>query len=275
MQSQAPARRNPFRGLSARDWGLVLGRFFSMIWLAAGFGALLWGVFGLYTTLVHKAPLALIQVEGDINTTDRDQLSRQLKATVKGSYFGTDLIAIRDAVIVSPWVESMSVQRRWPDGIRVLVIEKKAVARWGEKNYLSARGEIFQPKPGTPSAELPLLFGPAGKAGYVMEQYRSLNERLRPTGQQVVELHLTERMTWFIKLASGMEIIVDQNQFNDKMQRYFWLYDKELKPYADRIARVDLRYRNGLALSWKDGMAVPVINNQLKKLEQVATQDGR
>ena len=120
-----------------------------------------------------------------------------------------------------------------------------------------------------------MLFGPAGKTGYVMEQYRSLNERLRPIGQQVVELHLTERMTWFLKLASGMEIILDQSQFNEKLQRFLWLYTRELQPYADRIGRVDLRYRNGLALSWKEGMAVPVVNNQLKKQEQVATQDGR
>ncbi|RZU35378.1 cell division protein FtsQ [Fluviicoccus keumensis] len=275
MQSQAPASRNPFRNIPFRNWVLVLGRFFSLAWLLAGLVALLWGMFGLYSVLVHKAPLAIIQVEGDINSSDRDELARRLKATVRGSYFGTDLVAIRDVVIASPWVESMSVQRRWPDGIRVLVIEKKAVARWGEKNYLSARGEIFQPKPGESDSGLPLLFGPTGKAAYVMEQYRSLNERFRPLKQQVVELHLTERMTWFLKLASGTEIIIDQSQFNDKLQRFFWLYEKQLKPYADRIARVDLRYRNGLAVSWKDGMSVPVVNNQLKKLEQVATQDGR
>lgn len=275
MQLPASVSRNPFRNLNCRGWGLALGRFLSLVWLLAGFVLLLWGMFGLYAELVRKAPIALVQVEGDISPSDREELSIRLKQVVNGSYFGTDLQAIRDTVIASPWVESMSVDRRWPDGIRVMVIEKKAVARWGEKNYLSARGEIFQPKPGAGSSELPMLFGPAGKTGYVMEQYRSLNERLRPIGQQVVELHLTERMTWFLKLASGMEIILDQSQFNEKLQRFLWLYTRELQPYADRIGRVDLRYRNGLALSWKEGMAVPVVNNQLKKQEQVATQDGR
>lgn len=276
MQIQAPAGRHALRGLPLRTWGLRAGRLFSLLWLLAAFAALLWGMFGLYSELVRKAPLTLVQVEGDISVADRDELAARLKPVVKGSYFGADLMAIRDAVISSPWVESMSVQRRWPDGIRVRVIEKKAVARWGEKNYLSARGEIFQPKPGAGSTDLPLLFGPAGKAGLVMEQYRSLNERFRPIGQQVVELHLTERMTWFLRFASGIELIIDQSQFNDKLQRFLWLYDQQLQPYADRIARVDLRYRNGLAVAWKDGMAVPVVNNQLKKLEQqVITQDGR
>ena len=275
MQTQAPAGRNLFRNLSFRKPALMLGRFFSVIWLLCGFMALAWGFVGLYAELVRKAPLAIIQVEGDISPADRDELSSRLKPVVKGSYFGTDLMTIRDAVIASPWVESMSVQRRWPDGIRVRVIEKKAVARWGEKNYLSARGEIFQPKPGAAGSELPLLFGPEGKTAFVMEQYRSLNERFRPTGMHVVELHLTERMTWFLKFNSGMELILDQRQFNDKLQRFLWLWDKELQPNADRIARVDLRYRNGLAVAWKAGMEVPVVNNQLRKLEQVTRQDGR
>lgn len=273
MQTQAPA--GPIRKLSLQTAGRLIAHALSWLWVVFGVLALGWGGYGLYSELVRKAPLALIQVEGDISPADREELASRLKASVKGSYFGTDLIAIRDAVILSPWVESMSVQRRWPDGIRVLVIEKKAVARWGEKNYLSARGEIFQPKPGAEGSQLPLLFGPAGKTAYVMEQYRNLNALLRPIGHQVTELHLTERMTWFLKLASGMEIVIDQSQFNEKLQRFLWLYGRELQPYSDRIARVDLRYRNGLALSWKEGMAVPVINNQLQKLEQVTTQDGR
>ena len=61
--------------------------------------------------------------------------------------------------------------------------------------------------------------------------------------------------------------ILDQNQINDKLQRFLWLYQRELAPYADRIASVDLRYRNGLAVAWKEGQAVPVSNNQLQRLQ--------
>ena len=36
-----------------------------------------------------------------------------------------------------------------------------------------------------------------------MEQYRSFNERFRPLNLRVVELHLTERRTWFIHFDNG------------------------------------------------------------------------
>jgi cell division protein FtsQ len=267
MPSHAPVNQSALVLTGTQRNLRTLWRILSFLWLVAALAFLGWGLMGLMAELERKAPLALVQVEGDISVADREELAVRLKAVVKGSYFSTDLVAIRDAVLASPWVESMSVQRRWPDGIRVLVVEKKAVARWGDKGYLSARGEVFQPKAGHEGTDLPLLFGPRGKTAYVMEQYRSFNDRFRDLKMRVTELHLTERRTWFIRFDNGMQLILDQNQINDKLQRFLWLYQRELAPYADRIAGVDLRYRNGLAVAWKEGQAVPVSNNQLQRLQ--------
>lgn len=245
-----------------RQWR-TLWRVLSFLWLLVGLGLLAWGVWGLWIQLQEKAPLAVVHIEGDISPTDRDELSARLKKVVQGSYFSTDLVAIRDAVLMSPWVESMSVQRRWPDGIRVLVVEKKAVARWGENKFLSAKGEVFQPKIGHNVTNLPLLFGPMGKTEYVMEQFRSFNDLLRPLNLRIVELHLTERRTWFMTMDNGLQVVLDQNQVHEKLQRFLWVYQRILSPYADRIERIDLRYRYGLAVKWKEGQAVAVVNNQL------------
>jgi|JI8StandDraft_1071087.scaffolds.fasta_scaffold82919_2 cell division protein FtsQ len=247
-----------------RQWR-TLWRVLSFLWLLAGMAILTWGMWGLWIELQKKAPLAVVHIEGDIRPADREELSARLKTVVQGSYFSTDLVAIRDAVLLSPWVESLSVQRRWPDGIRVMVVEKKAVARWGNERFLSAKGEIFQPKTGLENTALPLLFGPRGKTAYVMEQYRSFNERFRPLNLRVVELQLTERRTWFIHFDTGLELILDQNQVNEKLQRFLWLYQRELAAHAARIERIDLRYRHGLAVKWKAGQALTVKNNQLNK----------
>jgi cell division protein FtsQ len=122
-------------------------------------GGFAWGAWSLWVDLQKKAPLAVVHIEGDINPVDREDLAKRLKTVVHGSYFSTDLVAIRDAVLLSPWVESLSVQRRWPDGIRVMIVEKKAVARWGEQRFLSAKGEIFQPKAGEKLSDLPYCLG--------------------------------------------------------------------------------------------------------------------
>ena len=56
---------------------------------------------------------------------------------------------------------------------------------------------------------LPVLFGPATKSMQVMEQYRAMNSILRGLGMTIVELELTERMSWFLRLDNGIRLVID------------------------------------------------------------------
>ena len=96
-----------------------------------------------------------------------------------------------------------------------------------------------------------------------MEQFRSFNDLLRPLNLRVVELHLTERRTWFMTMDNGLQVVLDQTQVHEKLQRFLWVYQRILSPHAPSIERIDLRYRYGLAVKWKEGQAVAVVNNQL------------
>jgi cell division protein FtsQ len=40
-----------------------------------------------------------------------------------------------------------------------------------------------------------------------------------------------------------------------KMRRFIAIYDKTLKDQITNIARVDLRYANGLAVGWREPLA--------------------
>lgn len=252
----------PILTTKQRRWR-TLWRVLSFLWLLVGLCVFMWGAWGLWHDLQKKAPLAVVHIEGDIRPQDREELSQRLKTLVHGSYFSTDLIAIRDNILLSPWVESLLIQRRWPDGIRVTIVEKKAVARWGNGQFVSAKGDIFTPKQGQHATDLPLLYGPVGKTEYLMAQYRHFNERFRPLNLRVAELHLTERRTWYIHFDNGLQLVLDQTEINTKLQRFLWLYQRELRPYLSRIERIDLRYRYGLAVKWKEGQALTVSLNQL------------
>jgi len=41
------------------------------------------------------------------------------------------------------------------------------------------------------------------------------------------------------------------------MRRFIAIYDKTLKDQITNIARVDLRYNNGLAVGWREQAAAP------------------
>jgi cell division protein FtsQ len=43
----------------------------------------------------------------------------------------------------------------------------------------------------------------------------------------------------------------------EKMRRFVSVYEKALKEHNTNIARVDLRYPNGLAVAWREQPAAP------------------
>lgn len=209
------------------------------------------GVVQVVQQWLARAPVASVQVDGELRHVDKRAVAAALAPVVSGNYFTVDLVAIHDAVSASEWVDEVRVSRRWPDGIRIHIREKQPVAHWGQQGLISSRGELFAPVQAESMDGLPVLFGPVSKSVQVMEQYRAMNSILRGLGMTIVELELTERMSWFLRLDNGIRLVIDQVDTIEKLQRFAYLYERQLKPDAENIASIDLRYRNGVSVGWK------------------------
>lgn len=219
--------------------------------LAIGAIVLLLGCITFLKQWSGRTAISSVQVDGVFRQVDRSEVAQRLAPVVTGSYFSVDLPAIQESAKALPWIEEATVTRQWPDQIHVQLAEKQAVARWGEAGLISTRGELFVPVDAEGVDGLPILFGPNDKVRYVMEQYRAMNSILRLIGLRIIELQLTDRMTWFLKMDNGIEIVVDQMNPIEKLQRFAYLYRRQLAPDVAKIASIDLRYRNGVAVGWK------------------------
>ena len=94
----------------------------------------------------------------------------------------------------------------------------------------------------------------------MMRRYNEINQLFLPVNVRLKELYLTERMTWFMQFDSGLRVIVDQDQTMSKLQRLSHLAQSDLKPVWSKISSIDLRYRNGLAIQWKNSTSPSIIN---------------
>lgn len=220
-----------------------------VLMLAAGFFAA--GMLHMLNVLKVRTVISSVQIEGGLRHAESQVIAGRVAAAAKGNYFSIDLAAIQAAAESAPWVDEVRVSRRWPDGVRIQVREKQAVALWGAGGLISSRGDLFVPSTAVNTTDLPILFGPGDKGTYVMEQYRAMNSILRGLGMHIVELQLTDRMSWFLRMDNGIHLVVDQADTIDKLQRFAYLYERQLKPDADNIATIDLRYRNGVAVGWR------------------------
>lgn len=222
---------------------------------------LLAGIYGLYK-VITDAKVATLTVVGVDSDAEKQQLSQHLSEVVKDNYFTSDLEKIRDQSLSISWVDRVVVSRAWPNGIRVRVMSRHAIARWGTGRLLSDEGDVYSEAVAKNHTNLPLLHGPLDQSKVMMRRYNEINQLFQPAQLRLKELYLTDRRTWFMQFDSGLRIIVDQDQTMSKLQRLSHLTQTDLKPVLSKVSAVDLRYRNGLALQWKNGAAPKILNGQ-------------
>ena len=219
------------------------------------------GVFGFYRVMTD-AQIAALNVAGARSDAERSQVLAHVSPAVTENYFTSDLRAIRDRALELSWVDRVVVSRAWPNAIRVRVMPRNAIARWGTGRLLSDSGEVFTEVTPRNYQNLPLLHGPVSQSKMMMRRYNEINQLFLPAGIRLKELYLTERMTWFMQFDSGLRIIVDQDQTMSKLQRLSHLAHNDLKPVWPNISAIDLRYRNGLAIQWKNAAPPKIASGQ-------------
>ena len=217
------------------------------------------GVYGLYTVMTD-AHVAELNVVGTRSDAENSQVMKHVTPAVTANYFTSDLEKIRDQALELSWVDRVVVSRAWPNSIRVRVMPRHPIARWGTGRLLSDSGDIFAEVIPQNNQRLPLLHGPTSQSKMMMRRYNEINQLFLPVNVRLKELYLTERMTWFMQFDSGLRIIVDQDQTMSKLQRLSHLAQSDLKPVWSKISSIDLRYRNGLAIQWKNSAPPNIVN---------------
>lgn len=219
------------------------------------------GIWGLYKVMTD-ARVAELDVVGVRSAQEKQQVMSYVSPMMTENYFTSDLRVIRDRTLEISWVDRVVVSRAWPNAIRVRVMPRQAIARWGTGRLLSDSGDVFAELNPTNHQNLPLLHGPTSHSKMMMRRYNEINQLFIPVGIRLKELYLTERMTWFMQFDSGLRVIVDQDQTMSKLQRLSYLAHSDLKPVWSRISAIDLRYRNGLAIQWKNSVPAKSVNGQ-------------
>jgi cell division protein FtsQ len=197
-------------------------------------------------------PVTEVSIEGSFRHVSQAEVERVALPELTGSFITVDLVRVKQQVEALPWVEQAWVSRRWPSGVHVRFTEQHFVARWGDKAWLNAAGAVVVLPAHDGPGDVVQLLGPDGLAMQVLERYRAWSSQLTQQQLTIAALELTERRMWRVVLTNGTEIIVGKDQADERIVRLMRAYES-LRPYADQIRRIDMRYANGMALAWRGG----------------------
>jgi cell division protein FtsQ len=221
--------------------------------LALGAGAL--AVTGLASAVVAWAfnqPIETIAVEGRFQRVTPVDVERVVKSELHGAgLLSVDLAAVRRAIHTLAWVDAVSVEREWPRGLHVLVVEQTPAARWGERGLLNTRGELFDSDERHIPSELAQLEGPSGEETVVAQRYLAASSRLMQAGLRVTAMRLDARGAWEFDLANGVTVRLGRRQVDERFERFMSSALKLVTQRAEDIQYVDMRYTNGFAIGWR------------------------
>lgn len=201
-------------------------------------------------------PIETVAVQGRFQRVTPGDVERVVKSCVHGAgLLSVDLAQVRRAIHTLPWVDAVSVERDWPKGLTVLVVEQTAAARWGERGLLNTRGELFDSDERHIPPELAQLEGPEGKEALVAQRYLAAEGRLMQAGVRMTALRLDARGAWEFDLANGVTVRLGRRLVDERFEKFMTTALKLVTQRGEDISYVDMRYTNGFAIGWRGNAA--------------------
>lgn len=228
------------------------GTFYELIFAVLFTAFLVWT--GFYLLNPATLPIRQVRIEGEFRHLSTNALQDLVRPEVTGGFFNIDVTAVRNTLLTEPWVRDASVHRVWPDNLQVFVTEQVAIARWKDTGLLNRSCQIFIPERSSFPPGLPVLEGPEGSQIMMMDKYFYLQKQLEPLAMQVSVLRLDERRAWMFEAGDGLQVVIGRKDFDDRVTRFVELMPRSLGTNIKDAEMIDMRYPNGFAVRWKEGV---------------------
>ena len=210
-----------------------------------------------------------IRIEGDTDHINSPTVRASVVGHLKGNYFTVDLDTARQAFEQMPWVRHASVRRVWPNALAVTLEEYQPLGTWGGTQLVSVDGELFTANQGELDQELPAFDGPDGSAKEVVERYHDFQKWFAPIGAKPVEVTLSPRYAWTVKLSNGTQVELGRERnsdtLSDRSRRLTAAWSAITQRWGNDIDYADLRYPNGFAIKAASMRFISDPTNQGKK----------
>ncbi len=191
-------------------------------------------------------PIRSVKLVAAPTKVDAEQVLQVVRDNVHGNFFTVDINVLRSELEKLTWVRQVNIRRDFPNTLSVELEEHQALAHWNNQALVNTQGEIFN----APSSEtLPVFVGQAGESAQVAEQYALCNQQLAAVHLQVEGIAQSARFAWQLHLNNGMVLELGSSQMQARLARFVAVYPYSLVTQQNIVKTVDLRYRNGFAVS--------------------------
>lgn len=205
----------------------------------------------------ESAPVTSVSISGEMSYTVVKDIEKAIENINLGNFFKVDVNQVQKQVNELPWVYSVSVRKKWPNELKIYVVDETPIALWNGDFLINQYGHAFQADISRVKHHLPAFFGPEGSELIALDNFSKLNQLLGFSELSIDELVLSERFSWQLTLNDGVMLNLGREKRNERIQRFIDVYPqiKAQSKENKQVDYVDLRYDTGLAVGWKPFLA--------------------
>jgi len=191
-----------------------------------------------------------INIRAEFKRVNSEQIRIVVASQTERSFFKVNPDEIRDELSNIPWVQKVSVNKKWPNSLIVTLIEHKAVATWNGNKLLNEYGEIFEVDRFDDLSAIPKIHGNDNDSQQIWDKYVRFNEIVKKTGLDITSSSISNRGGWQLELSNGIDINLGSQQMDAKLVRLTDTWTKLLNLKEQQPIYIDLRYTNGYVVKW-------------------------
>ncbi len=216
-----------------------------------------------------------IALQAEYKRVSSEQIRVVVSAYPERSFFKVKADDIREKIIMIPWVQEVSVTKKWPNSLVIKIIEHQAVAVWNKDKLLNENGQIFEVDSIDNLMALPRINGKDSQSQLIWDQYMRFSDIVKNTGLDITSSFVSNRGGWDLFLSNGINLRIGTNQMDARLVRLADSWSKLLQQNDNLPTYIDLRYTNGYAVKWPQ--RTEKLEEQNKKnmtIEQLILTEG-
>ncbi len=221
----------PFR--SSITWGLFFLLVFSLCFFAL------------------NRPIEIINVVGELRRAPIKSIELVANSFKKKGFLSINASAAKQKIESFEWVLSAEIIRKWPNRVDILIKEENLLAIWNNNLILNDSAELYEVVKTFIPSNIPRFSGPEGSEKRVLGVFLKINKELVGRGLYLETLILDRRGSWVFTIKPKIEIRLGKKEIDQRLERLYLMLDQDLLANMNQISYIDLRYSEGLAISWK------------------------
>ncbi len=210
-------------------------------------------------------------VTSPLNIISQEEIEQYLKNNPVKNYFSLKTKEMNHLLEKHPWIKSASTRKVWPNRLLLDLEEHIPWLNLNGYQLVSTEGVVFEPGDMLPFYDLPRLEGGFGNINDLLDMYHFFVEQMPIQSLKIKTLQFREENGWSILLSNQITLFLGRKKLNEKLERLLVLMNKISNKEQKRIDYIDLRYASAAAIGWKDSASESV--HQFAKLNEESTSN--